>query len=231
MKKIIAVFAALTLFASVCQAEIVTAPPGVQGPASAVSGHIATFGASGNIIQDGGAAPTGTVTSVVCGAGLSGGTITTTGTCGFAGGPLWSVNLTTTSQALSGTTLMHFNTKLYDTATVCDVASTFVCTPNLAGFYMVTCAAAITQTTGPAVGGVLGSVQINKNGANSYKTSIEAQALALAAPDVFPSVSGIIQVNGTTDTLSCSAATSGTGTTTLDAITSSTYMIGAYVHS
>ena len=54
----------------------------VQGPASATAGHAAVFGATGNVIVDGGGiAGTGTVTSVTCGAGLSGGTIAASGTC------------------------------------------------------------------------------------------------------------------------------------------------------
>ena len=65
----------------------VTLPAGsvglVGGPGSATSGHLATFnGTTGQIIQDGGAVPTGTVTSVGCGTGLlcSTAPITTTGT-------------------------------------------------------------------------------------------------------------------------------------------------------
>lgn len=58
-------------------------PPGVQGPLSATNAHIAVFsGTSGQIIADGGApVGTGTVTSVTCGSGLTGGTITGSGTC------------------------------------------------------------------------------------------------------------------------------------------------------
>lgn len=52
------------------------------------SGHVATFDVNGNI-QDGGGA-TGTVTQVVCGTALTGGTITTTGTCALDGATLAS---------------------------------------------------------------------------------------------------------------------------------------------
>src|SRR5205814_7031443 len=65
----------------------------VQGPASAVAGHVVVFGAGPNVIADGGGvAGSGTVTSVTCGSGLSGGTITTTGTC--------AVNLSVITNAL-----------------------------------------------------------------------------------------------------------------------------------
>ena len=75
--------------------QIIETPP-VIGPASATSGHIATFsGTSGKLIQDGGAVPTGTVTSVTCNGGLTGGTITTTGTC--------AVDIATNTNIWSGT--------------------------------------------------------------------------------------------------------------------------------
>lgn len=54
----------------------------VQGPATATLGHAVVFGAGPNVIVDGGGlSGTGTVTQVVCGAGLSGGTFNTSGTC------------------------------------------------------------------------------------------------------------------------------------------------------
>jgi hypothetical protein len=54
----------------------------VQVPASATPGHAVVFGANGNVIADGGGlAGSGTVSSVTCGTGLSGGAITTIGTC------------------------------------------------------------------------------------------------------------------------------------------------------
>lgn len=55
------------------------------------TGHVATWDANGNI-QDGGAVGSGTVTSVTCGTGLSGGTFTTSGTC--------AVNLSTLTNSL-----------------------------------------------------------------------------------------------------------------------------------
>lgn len=80
MKFLRYIAAALLLVSSAAQAQI--ANPGVQGPASAVSGHIATYnGTTGKLIQDGGAVPTGTVTSVTC----NGVAITTSGTCSTIG--------------------------------------------------------------------------------------------------------------------------------------------------
>ena len=58
-----------------------TAVPVVVGPASATSGHLATFsGTNGGVLQDGGAVPTGTVTSIATTGPIGGGTITATGT-------------------------------------------------------------------------------------------------------------------------------------------------------
>lgn len=65
--------------------------PLVQGPTSATNGHLATFnGTNGGLLQDGGAVPTGTVTSVVM-AGTANQitvtgtcTVTTSGTCTFS---------------------------------------------------------------------------------------------------------------------------------------------------
>lgn len=57
----------------------------VVGPASVTSGHIATFnGTTGKLIQDGGAVPTGTVTSIATTGPITGGTITTSGTIACA---------------------------------------------------------------------------------------------------------------------------------------------------
>lgn len=107
MRRLIALLA-LLLFPTVALAEQPFGPgpiPGVQGPASATSGHIATFnGTTGSLIQDGGAPATGTVTSVGCGAGLTGGTITTTGTCAldFTQGNTWT-GATVFNNTVSGT--------------------------------------------------------------------------------------------------------------------------------
>lgn len=69
------------------------------------SGHIATWDANGNI-QDGGLPGTGTVTSVTCGTGLSGGTFTTTGTC--------AVRLSNLTNSLGAVVLLN-NTGLFFT--------------------------------------------------------------------------------------------------------------------
>jgi hypothetical protein len=56
----------------------------VQGPPSAAPGHAVLFGSTPNVLVDGGGvAGSGTVTQVTCGAGLIGGTFTTSGTCAF----------------------------------------------------------------------------------------------------------------------------------------------------
>jgi hypothetical protein len=54
----------------------------VKGPAAAGPGHAALFGSTPSVLIDGGGVSgSGTVTQVTCGAGLTGGTFTTSGTC------------------------------------------------------------------------------------------------------------------------------------------------------
>jgi hypothetical protein len=68
-----------------CNFNAGTTLPLIQGPASATSGHIATFsGTNGGKVVDGGAVPTGTVTSVATTGPITGGTFTTSGTIACA---------------------------------------------------------------------------------------------------------------------------------------------------
>jgi hypothetical protein len=77
----------------------------VQGPPSATAGHVVVFGSTPNTIVDVGAvAGSGTVTSVTCSAGLTGGTFSTSGICAqnfnFGG---WALqNCTLAASASSG---------------------------------------------------------------------------------------------------------------------------------
>lgn len=75
-------------------------------PASVTIGHVATFVDTAGTLQDGGAPGTGTVSSVICGSGLSGGTITTTGTC--AVGPTAPTIYTSTSPVTLAATMNLF---------------------------------------------------------------------------------------------------------------------------
>lgn len=79
-----------------------TTVAGVTG--TFTSGHIATFADTAGTIQDGGAAPTGTVSSVTCGTGLSGGTFTTTGTCSVTN-PYDATSVAITGGTINGTTV------------------------------------------------------------------------------------------------------------------------------
>lgn len=68
-----------------CNFNAGTTRPLVQGPTSATSGHLATFsGTNGGLLTDGGAVPTGTVTSIATTSPITGGTITTNGTIACA---------------------------------------------------------------------------------------------------------------------------------------------------
>jgi hypothetical protein len=57
----------------------------VKGPSTATAGHVVLFGASPNVIVDGGGTTGGTVTQLNCNAGLTGGTISSSGTCALDG--------------------------------------------------------------------------------------------------------------------------------------------------
>lgn len=82
MRRIAAFFAILALsvpaFAQVNN-------PGVNGPSSATSGHLATYnGASGKLIQDGGAVPTSATTANVAAAVGVNGAVASNGTSSFS---------------------------------------------------------------------------------------------------------------------------------------------------
>jgi hypothetical protein len=81
----------------------------VTGPSSATPGHAALFGSVPNTIIDAGAVGPGTVTSVTCGTGLSGGTIIGAGTCALPlnsatiqSGPFNPTGTTSTTLVMEG---------------------------------------------------------------------------------------------------------------------------------
>lgn len=84
MKNLKALFAGAALLFGTIAADAQVGgiiQPSVQGPASSTNGHIAIFnGTTGRLLADGGAAGTGSVTSVGSGSCLTGGPITTSGT-------------------------------------------------------------------------------------------------------------------------------------------------------
>jgi hypothetical protein len=125
----------------------------VQVLAPATPGHAVVFGSVPNSVVDGGVPSgtgTGTVTAVTCGAGLSGGTFTTTGTCAvslsnltnslgadvalnntanYFDGPSVAQGVTGTWYAsgtvtLTDTVAASFQCKLWDGTTV--ISSTFI---------------------------------------------------------------------------------------------------------
>jgi hypothetical protein len=77
----------------------------MTGSGTLTNGHLAGFDVNGNIV-DGGAAGAGTVTSVTCGTGLSGGTFTTTGTC--------ATSLTSVTNSLGADVLMNNTSNYFD---------------------------------------------------------------------------------------------------------------------
>ena len=113
-KTISSVIAAILISAIAAHAQVGPGPiPSVQGPASATSGHLATFnGTSGKIIQDGGAAPVSAPCSAfgtTAGTCAQGGVISAGGPTGGATTvPIITYNaagqLTTVSSAATGVT-------------------------------------------------------------------------------------------------------------------------------
>lgn len=146
-------------------------------------------------------------------------------------GPLWSLNLATSAQSFSATTFttQQFNTKRYDTATICNVTTTYVCTPNVAGYYQVTCSAYVTATTGPAVNSTLAISAIVVNSTAIYVGRNLAEVISLVNPVAYANVTGVVSLNGSSDTVSCQVYSDSTSPV-LGAITTSTFMTGSFVH-
>lgn len=152
------------------------------------------------------------------------------GTSGFATGPLWKLNLSGTQSISTSTlTLLHSNASVYDTASVCVVVSPWVCTPNLAGYYSISCTARIDMTAGPGLSASISRVALVKNGsvipggdsANSAQTN-----LAASAASAWATATTNVQVNGSTDTLGCEVYSDGA---TGDTVISGAWN-GQYVH-
>ena len=146
---------------------------------------------------------TGTVTSVTCGTGLSGGAITTAGTCAVAL-PYFSAYLSASQTTATSTyTKVLFNTKVSDSNTWYDNATNYRYTPLVAGRYRfhmnVLCSA--TSLTGC-------QAAIYKNGA--------AYALQAYTPPgggtASANVDAIVTMNGSTDYIEGWFLVGGTGT-------------------
>lgn len=91
------------------------------------SGHATVADVSGNIVDSGAAPGTGTVSSVTCGAGLSGGTITTSGTCAS----------TETIRAVTSTTDTILSTDAAKLVTYSNASAIAVTLPQATGSFAV----------------------------------------------------------------------------------------------
>lgn len=147
-------------------------------------------------------------------------------------GPAWAMSLISAGPVSVGAaTRVPFDTEEYDTASVCTTGASAQCVPNKPGYYSVTCQLVISATTGGAVGTSLGTALIRKNGSGLTTGGgvIDyAQAAAIVAPNAWPAVTALVNVNGTTDAISCFGASGGTGATVTNG--SNTMMVGYYVH-
>lgn len=150
-----------------------------------------------------GSAAAGGVSSVTCGTGLSGGTITTSGTCAIAQ-PYFNANLSAAQTVTTSTpTKVQFNTKVLDSNTWYDNVTNFRFTPLLAGKYRVH---ANIECTGTTVS--FCETFILKNGVAI------AESLNVGAGQAFAgsSVDVIVTVNGTSDFLEAQGEVICTGT-------------------
>ena len=86
-----------------CNFNAGTTLPLVQGPASETTGHLATWsGTNGGKLVDGGAVPTGTVTSIATTGPITGGTITGSGTIACATCVASAASLTSNAVVIGG---------------------------------------------------------------------------------------------------------------------------------
>jgi hypothetical protein len=167
-----------------------------------------------------GAAGSGTVQSVTCGAGLSGGTFTTTGTCAAAL-PYFSANLSANQTVTAGTaTVLSANTTIFDSNSWYN-NTTFKYTPQLAGKYRVNARIVCAPTSSTLS---LCSASILKNGA-AYSTSTSTTA----ATQVALSSDAIIAMNGSTDFIQAQGQINCTGTPCL--LVGGTAPIQSYVEA
>lgn len=125
----------------------------------------------------------------------------------------------TTAQALSTSAAItiQFNAKDFDASNICDVSTTFVCTPTIAGTYYFICQVDSLSTTGPILGNTaIADAQLSINGATVSQSYVTPQVTALTSPRAFASASSIVAMNGTTDTVGCKSSNDSTGPTALN---------------
>lgn len=124
------------------------------------------------------------------------GTVITTGSTFGSTGPAFGAYASAV-QSLSNSTLtkIQFNTEEFDTANCYDNATNYRFTPNVAGYYQITMASAISSTaTGVANTQLV--CAIYKNG-SSFKFG--GSTLLNNTYDMIAAVSALIYLNGSTD--------------------------------
>lgn len=145
-----------------------------------------------------------------------------------AGTPYFRVFRNTSAQTLtaSGATLIQFNAASLDPNSVCNLTTTFVCTPLVAGLYYFYCQVNIASTTGGAAGNnALADAQLAINGTTAAQAYVSTQVSSLTSPRFFAQVSTVVVMNGSTDTVSCKSSTDTTAPTAMNGATL-TYMYG-----
>ena len=153
------------------------------------------------------------------------------GTSGATNGPLWKIQTSGTQSISTSTrTLLHGNSAVYDPSSICNVSSTWVCTPNVAGYYSVTCTARIDGSNGPPARSTVAQTEIVKNGlagtsAGLMETSAQLDLTTVTVSN-WVTFTTIVQVNGTTDTIGCAVYSDD-----LTAVVQNAQWDGHFIHS
>lgn len=182
------------------------AAPPLPATLPALNGSNLTALAGGNITAGSVANAALTNPSVTVG----GATCTLGSTCAPSGAPYWSIYINSDSGTIASAILVPWNTKNFDPSTICDVVTTRLCTPNVAGTYSVTCSVYVGSTTGAALGNSLAVVQLVKNGTTFAEYFNVAQAATIVGDTAFATVSSLVQANGSSDTIGCKAQSDST---------------------
>lgn len=152
----------------------------------------------------------GTVTSVTCGTGLAGGTITNSGTCS-QNAPNAKVHMATSQSVTSATpTKVAFDTVDFDTVSGGNAANHNY-NPNIAGTYEV--CASVTMTGTFTSGAGPGDLFVSKNGTLSGSGTAVADWSTAATSTTFTSLNGgcvLVPLNGSTDTVEIDINQTGT---------------------
>lgn len=142
-------------------------------------------------------------------------------------GPAWKYTANTQSISTSTYTTVNIVNSVYDTASICNT-TTHVCTPTTAGYYLVGCIVRIDGTNGTPIHSTIAGASVYKNTTkqdeNEFTGQLDTQAASVTG---WSQVETLVQVNGSSDTLSCRAYSDDVVGPGIQGAT----MYGAFVHA